>query len=63
MACRKFTVGGVAVPLLTALEEYHENTDPLTIDNVEINQVVNIFACKNIIVIIKGKVNAVTLGA
>ncbi|KAF8626377.1 hypothetical protein AX15_005027 [Amanita polypyramis BW_CC] len=43
------------------LVEYHDNAEPLTIDNVEISHVINIYACKNTIVMIKGKVNAVTL--
>jgi adenylyl cyclase-associated protein len=34
----------------------------LKVDNADISQVINLFACKNTTVIIKGKVNAVTLG-
>lgn len=33
----------------------------MTVENVEINQSVNIFGCKNTTVVIKGKVNAVTI--
>ncbi|KAK2460602.1 hypothetical protein APHAL10511_007072 [Amanita phalloides] len=43
------------------LIEYCENADPLTVDNVEISHIVNIYSCKNMIVTVKGKVNAVTL--
>ena len=35
----------------------------MTVENTEINQVVNLYDCKNSVVIIKGKVNAVTMGA
>ncbi|KAF5386785.1 hypothetical protein D9615_001875 [Tricholomella constricta] len=41
--------------------EYQENERSLTIENVEINQSVNIYGCKNSTIVIKGKVNAVTL--
>ncbi|KAI0831741.1 adenylate cyclase associated N terminal-domain-containing protein [Trametes gibbosa] len=41
--------------------EYQENQPPLTVDNVEINQTVNLYGCKNTTVIVKGKCNAVTL--
>ncbi|KAI0317868.1 adenylate cyclase associated N terminal-domain-containing protein, partial [Amylostereum chailletii] len=41
--------------------ENQENESALTVDQTEISQTVNLFACKNITVIIKGKVNAVTL--
>ncbi|KAI0668519.1 adenylate cyclase associated N terminal-domain-containing protein [Trametes maxima] len=41
--------------------EYQENQSPLTLDNVEISQTVNLYQCKNTTVVIKGKCNAVTL--
>jgi len=43
------------------LIEYQENESGLTIENGEINQIVNLFGCKNTTVVIKGKVNAVTI--
>ncbi|KIK35491.1 hypothetical protein CY34DRAFT_95978 [Suillus luteus UH-Slu-Lm8-n1] len=41
--------------------EYQENESGLEAANADITQVINLFACKNTTVIIKGKVNAVTL--
>ncbi|KAI0329833.1 cyclase-associated protein [Cubamyces sp. BRFM 1775] len=41
--------------------EYQENQSPLTLDNVEISQTVNLYGCKNTTVVIKGKCNAVTM--
>lgn len=46
----------------TRTQEYQENQSALTVDNVEISQTVNLFGCKSSTVIIKGKVNAITLG-
>jgi adenylyl cyclase-associated protein len=43
--------------------EYQENEPGLTVEDVEISQTVNLFGCKNTTVVIKGKCNAVTLGA
>lgn len=43
-------------------QEYQENQSALTVDNAELNQTVNLFGCKSSTIIIKGKVNAVTLG-
>ncbi|RDB24285.1 Adenylyl cyclase-associated protein [Hypsizygus marmoreus] len=43
------------------LIEYQENERSLTIENVEISQAVFIYGCKNCTVVIKGKVNAVTI--
>ncbi|KZS98991.1 hypothetical protein SISNIDRAFT_403150 [Sistotremastrum niveocremeum HHB9708] len=43
------------------LVEYQENESSLVIGETEINQVVNLFGCKNTVVQIKGKVNAVSL--
>jgi len=42
-------------------QEYQEDQAALEVTDVEINQTVNLFGCKNTTVIIKGKVNAVTL--
>ncbi|KAF8212397.1 cyclase-associated protein [Mycena galopus ATCC 62051] len=41
--------------------EYQENETSLTVSDVELNQAVNIFGCKNSTILIKGKVNAITL--
>ena len=44
-------------------QEYQENESALTVEDVEINQTVNLFGCKNTTVIVKGKANAVTMSA
>lgn len=41
--------------------EYHEDNRSIVIDQTELNQTVNIFNCKNSIVQIKGKINAVQM--
>ncbi|KAI0274390.1 adenylate cyclase associated N terminal-domain-containing protein [Russula aff. rugulosa BPL654] len=41
--------------------EYQENEAALTVENAEISQLVNLFGCKNSTILIKGKVNAVTI--
>ncbi|EGO20989.1 hypothetical protein SERLADRAFT_452131 [Serpula lacrymans var. lacrymans S7.9] len=41
--------------------EYQENESALKVADGEINQTVNLFGCKNITIIVKGKVNAITL--
>jgi adenylyl cyclase-associated protein len=43
------------------LQEFQEN-ETITLDQTENNHTVNLFGCKASTVIIKGKVNAVTLG-
>ncbi|KAG6831195.1 hypothetical protein H0H92_012335 [Tricholoma furcatifolium] len=43
------------------LIEYQENERSLIIDETSLNQSINIFGCKNSVIIVKGKVNAVTL--
>lgn len=48
--------------LIWALQEYQEDEKNLVVDGVELNQVVNLFGCKNSVIQIKGKLNAVTLG-
>jgi adenylyl cyclase-associated protein len=45
------------------LQEYQENEAALTVDKAEISHVVNLFGCKNSTILIKGKVNAVTICA
>ncbi|KAF7295061.1 C-CAP/cofactor C-like domain-containing protein [Mycena indigotica] len=40
----------------------HQENQTLTVEDGQMNQAVNLFACKNSTVQIKGKVNAVTLG-
>ncbi|KAI0303480.1 cyclase-associated protein [Multifurca ochricompacta] len=41
--------------------EYQENEAALIVENAELSHVVNLFGCKNSTVVIKGKVNAVTI--
>ncbi|KAH9465846.1 hypothetical protein MJO28_007600 [Puccinia striiformis f. sp. tritici] len=41
--------------------EYHEGQTPIVIEETQINQVVNIFGCKNTTIQIKGKVNGITV--
>jgi adenylyl cyclase-associated protein len=41
--------------------EYQENNSNIILENVEINQVVNIYGCKNSVIQVKGKVNAINL--
>ncbi|KAH9967952.1 cyclase-associated protein [Russula dissimulans] len=41
--------------------EYQENEAAITVDNAEIGHVVNLFGCKNSTILVKGKVNAVTI--
>ncbi|KIP04798.1 hypothetical protein PHLGIDRAFT_109123 [Phlebiopsis gigantea 11061_1 CR5-6] len=41
--------------------EHFENENPLTVENTEFSQIINLFGIKNSTVVIKGKVNAVTL--
>lgn len=54
-------------PAKTALEgnkwtvEYHESNPSVIIDATELNQTVNIYGCKNTVVQIKGKINAVAM--
>ncbi|KAI0806951.1 cyclase-associated protein [Fomes fomentarius] len=43
------------------LIEYQENQSPLNVEDVGINQTVNLYGCKNSTIVIKGKVNAITL--
>ncbi|ETW85468.1 cyclase-associated-like protein [Heterobasidion irregulare TC 32-1] len=41
--------------------EYQENEKSLIVENGELNQIVSLFGCKNSTIVIKGKVNAVTI--
>lgn len=45
------------------LQEYQENESVLTVENGELNQIINLYGCKNSTIVVKGKVNAVTMGA
>lgn len=55
-------------PSKTALEgnkwtvEYHENESGIVIDDTSIGQTVNVFGCKNTVIQVKGKVNAIQMG-
>lgn len=44
------------------LQEYQENEPGLTVDSAEISHVVSLYGCKNTTVVIKGKINGVTIG-
>lgn len=52
----------------TALEgnkwnvENHEDNKSIVIDATELNHTVNIFNCKNCVIQVKGKINAVSMG-
>lgn len=56
-------------PPKTALEgnkwsiEYHENESGIVIDDTSLGQTVNVFGCKNTVIQIKGKINAIQMGA
>jgi adenylyl cyclase-associated protein len=45
----------------TMSQEYQENEPSLTVEETSLNQSINIYGCKDSTIIIKGKVNAVTL--
>ena len=44
-------------------QEYYENEPGLTVENTEISHIVNLYGCKKTTVVIKGKVNGVTMGS
>ena len=46
--------------LISNFQEHQEN-ETLTLEDVTLSQSVNIFGCKGTTVVIKGKVNAVTM--
>jgi len=48
--------------LTVTLQEYQENEPGLTVEDGEISHIVSLYGCKNTTVVIKGKVNGVTLG-
>ena len=48
--------------LKNLLQEHQENEAALTVENTELNHIINMFGCKNSTIIIKGKINAVTIG-
>jgi hypothetical protein len=43
-------------------QEYHENAKHVLIEDTEINHTVHLFGCKNSVIEIKGKVNAISAG-
>lgn len=43
------------------MQENYENESSLTVDNTEISHTINLYGIKNSTVIIKGKINAVTM--
>jgi hypothetical protein len=43
-------------------QEYHENAKHIVIEETEINHTVHLFGCKNSVIEIKGKVNAISAG-
>lgn len=43
------------------VQENYENESSLTVDNTEISHTINLYGIKNSTVIIKGKINAVTM--
>ena len=45
------------------LQEFFEDDKNIIVESSSINQIVNIYGCKNSTVQVKGKVNAVTLGS
>jgi adenylyl cyclase-associated protein len=45
------------------LQEFQENESALVVEDAEISQTVNLFGCKSSTIVVKDKVNAVTLGA
>jgi hypothetical protein len=44
-------------------KEYQENESGLTVEDTDFRQTINLYGCKNSTIIVKGKVNAVTLGS
>ena len=48
--------------LTVTFQEYQENEPGLTVEDGEISHIVSLYGCKNTTVVIKGKVNGVTLG-
>ena len=47
--------------LTLASQEHYENEGALTVDNTDLSQTVNLYGIKNSTIVVKGKVNAVTL--
>lgn len=48
---------------LSDAQENHENNSNIVIDQVELGHTINVFNCKASTIQVKGKVNAVSLGA
>lgn len=54
---------GLALKFLCFHQENHENNASILIEQTGINQIVNVFNVKSSVIQIKGKVNAISLGA
>ena len=48
--------------IVCLLKEHQENESNLVVEDADKSQVVNLYGCKNTTVVVKGKVNAVTMG-
>lgn len=48
--------------IVCLLKEHQENESSLVVEDADKSQVVNLYGCKNTTVVVKGKVNAVTMG-
>jgi adenylyl cyclase-associated protein len=55
-----FLQGNILILLISNVQENQEN-ETLTLEDVTLSQSVNIFACKGTTIVIKGKVNAVSM--
>jgi hypothetical protein len=60
--CKKFSNIFTRV-LKMDQKEYQENESGLTVEDTDFRQTINLYGCKNSTIIVKGKVNAVTLGS
>jgi adenylyl cyclase-associated protein len=43
-------------------QEYQENNKNISIDDTQLNQVVQIYGCNNSVIKVSGKINAITMG-
>ena len=50
------------IRVLILIQEYQENETDLVVECGKISQTVNLYSCKNSTIVIKGKINAVTIG-
>jgi adenylyl cyclase-associated protein len=55
-------VSSVCTCIDSGLQEYQENERNLIVENAGMSQTISLFGCKNSTIVIKGKVNAVTIG-